>query len=119
MRHHPKAERVYQIIVEYIDRYGMSPTVREIQTAAEFPSTSMVNYHLKGLAREGRIIRHPWKARAIEIPGRSETNTARAGAMIAAKLIADAEPSRECIGDVVVSGVLMDQLKRWTERVGA
>jgi len=108
-------ERVYQAIVTHIDQHGMSPTMRELQEAVGLPSTSMIQHHLKALAREGRIIRHPWKARSIEVPGVSES--ARSGRLIAQQVIDDAQPMRD--GYMVVSGDLIAALRRWVERVAA
>lgn len=112
-------ERVYQAIVSHIDQHGMSPSLLELQRATGVSSKSQIVHHLRVLEKDGRIIRHPWMARGIEVPGAAKTSTARAGAMIAERMFAQSEPSRECIGDVLVPGSLMDQLKRWAERVGA
>jgi SOS-response transcriptional repressor LexA len=108
-------ERVYQAIVTHIDQHGMSPTILELQAAVGFSSKSVVFYHLKALERDGRIIRHPWKARSIEVPGVSES--ARSGRLIAQQVIDDAQPMRD--GYMVVSGDLIAALRRWVERVAA
>ena len=44
---------------------GIPPTIREIQTHCNVSSTSLVNYHLHRLERDGRILRSPKKSRAI------------------------------------------------------
>jgi SOS-response transcriptional repressor LexA len=108
-------ERVYQAIVTHIDQHGMSPTIREMQEAVNVSSVSIIQHHLKALERDGRIIRHPWKARSIEVPGVSES--ARSGRLIAQQVIDDAQPSGA--GYMVVSGDLIAALRRWVERVAA
>lgn len=112
-------ERVYQAIVDHIDKHGMSPTIRELQAAVGLKSPSNVRMHLDSLVRENKIIRHDWKSRGIEVPGAGTTTTARAGVMIAERILASAEPSREVIGDVLVPGDLIVQLKRWVDRTAA
>lgn len=112
-------DRVYQAIVDHFDHHGIPPTIREIQSAGHISSTSVVDYHLKVLAREGQIRWTPGKSRSIEIVGRWESGTARSAALIADRLFASAELSREVVGYEVVSGEAMNQLRRWRERLGA
>jgi len=108
-------ERVYQAIVTHIDQHGISPTVREIQVATGLRSTSQVADQFKQLERDGRIIRNQWKSRGIEIPG--TTATARSGALIAAMVVADAEPTRD--GYMMVRQDLIERLWQWADRIGA
>jgi repressor LexA len=59
-----------QHIIEFIDRFladrGYPPTVRDIQSGCGISSTSVVDYNLKILAREGHIRRHADISRGIE-----------------------------------------------------
>ena len=50
-----KAILVY--IEKYVDRHGYPPTIREIGAACDIPSTSVVNYNLNRLEREGLLVR--------------------------------------------------------------
>jgi SOS-response transcriptional repressor LexA len=55
-------EHVYQAICEHWRDYAVPPTRRQIQLAAQISSTSVVNWHFKKLAEDGKIIlskRHP------------------------------------------------------------
>lgn len=118
-------ETVYQAIVDHVDRYRASPTIRELVEATGACSTSVVLYHLRSLAQEGRIERGAdGSSRSIRVVGNLASNTAQEGAQIARQVLADAEP---LAGDgmdetpihAIVSTELLDRLQRWTERVGA
>lgn len=119
MKHGHRTQQIFQIIAEYIDQHGIPPTIREIQSAGDISSTSVVDYHLKVLAREGRINWTPGKSRSIEIVGRWQSGTARAAAQIADRLFASAELSREVVGYEVVSGEVMNQFRQWRKRLVA
>lgn len=60
-------KRIYNFIVEHIDRYGYSPTVREICTGVNLKSTSTVHHHLLVLVDDGLIRMGDNKVRSIEI----------------------------------------------------
>lgn len=110
-------DRIYQAIVDFIDQNGMSPTIREICMATQIDSNSQVFFHIRNLESEGRLVRHPFKARGIEVPGMTTTSTARDGALLGRMIVEDAQPTSA--GYVVVSGDLINALHRWVERVGA
>ena len=57
-----------QFIVEFLDEQGYPPTVRDIQKACDVSSTSVVDYNLNILQREGHIRRSPDISRGIEVP---------------------------------------------------
>lgn len=64
------ADDVFAYLVAYKrENDGRSPTVREIADGLGIPSTSIVAYHLKQLAADGRILINPAIARGISIPG--------------------------------------------------
>lgn len=61
-----RRERIYQFIVDFKAQHdGNSPSVREIMTAAGITSTSVTDYHLRALERQGRIRLTPYVARGI------------------------------------------------------
>lgn len=64
-----KREALLGYIAEHIKEYGYPPTVREMQTALNFSSTSMVGHYLKALQAEGKIQIDFGKARGITILG--------------------------------------------------
>lgn len=115
----PRSQQIFRIIGEHFDQHGIPPTIRDIQEAGQISSTSVVAHHLKALARDGQINWTPGKSRSIEIVGRWESATARSAALIADRIFASAELSREVVGYEVVSGEALNQLRRWRERLGA
>ncbi|HEY81984.1 MAG TPA: repressor LexA [Dehalococcoidia bacterium] len=62
-----KQQRIIDFVRGFILDNGYPPTVRDIQSGCGFSSTSVVDYHLKVLAREGYIRRHPEVSRGIEL----------------------------------------------------
>ena len=56
------------LIRAYIADHGYGPSVRELGQAAGLRSTATVQYHLRALAEEGRIVLEPGKKRAISLP---------------------------------------------------
>ena len=61
-------ERMLEFIREYYQGNGRPPTVREIQNACGMSSTSVVDYNLRLLERDGYLRRKPDIARGIELP---------------------------------------------------
>ena len=62
-------ERVYSFLVEFIQKNGYSPSVREICIGANLKSTSSVYAHLLKLEDEGKIIMKKKSTRAIKVIG--------------------------------------------------
>ncbi len=58
---------VLQAIKTLTERHGIPPTVREIQAEAGLSSTSVVQYHLKALKRDGRVSYLPNKSRTVRV----------------------------------------------------
>ena len=79
-----RQQRMLKYISEYIQDAGRPPTIREIGTAAEISSTSVVNYNLTKLAEKGYIDRDAEVSRGLRL-ARSEhqadttTRTVRTG----------------------------------------
>ena len=58
---------ILTVIREFIDDHQFPPTVRDIQTACDISSTSVVDYNLRILQREGYIRREAEVSRGIEL----------------------------------------------------
>ena len=74
-----RQQEIWNYLVEYVDRHGYPPTVREIGEAVGLASPSTVHAHLANLERAGLLRRDPTKPRALELVGRekrAETVTA-------------------------------------------
>lgn len=66
-------EKVYDFLLEYIDKNGFAPSVREIGEEVGLKSTSSVVYHLSTLEEEGRIEVRENSPRAIKLVGYNYT----------------------------------------------
>lgn len=62
-----RRQQILDFIQEFIQEYGIPPTVRDIQKACEISSTSVVDYNLRLLDRDGYLSRRPDVARGIEL----------------------------------------------------
>ena len=65
-----RQQEIWDFLVEYVDRQGYPPTVREIGDAVGLASPSTVHAHLANLERAGLLRRDPTKPRALELSGR-------------------------------------------------
>jgi repressor LexA len=63
---------IWAFLVEYVDKHGYPPTVREIGEAVGLASPSTVHAHLANLERAGLLRRDPTKPRALELIGREK-----------------------------------------------
>jgi len=67
-----------QRIIGFIDRFladrSYPPTIRDIQAGCNISSTSVVDYNLNILEREGHIRRHAEVSRGIELLNRTHTS---------------------------------------------
>ena len=63
-----RQQRMMEFIREFMDENGLPPTVRDIQAACDISSTSVVDYNLRLLERDGYLRRKPDIARGIELP---------------------------------------------------
>ncbi len=66
-----RQQEIWQFLVDYVDRHGYPPTVREIGEAVGLASPSTVHAHLANLERAGLLRRDPTKPRALELVGRA------------------------------------------------
>ena len=62
-----RQQQIWNFLVEYVDRHGYPPTVREIGKAVGLASSSTVHAHLANLEKYGVLRRDPTKPRAIEL----------------------------------------------------
>lgn len=72
-----KQERILQFLNGFLDDHGYPPTVRDIQYGCDISSTSVVDYNLQILQRDGHIRRSPDISRGIEVVGRDRSAVAR------------------------------------------
>ncbi|PRR81345.1 transcriptional repressor LexA [Clostridium vincentii] len=62
-----KQAEIYRFLIDFTEKKGYPPSVREICEAVSLKSTSTVHGHLKRLEKKGLIKRDPTKPRALEI----------------------------------------------------
>ena len=84
----PRQRQIWDFLVDYGDRHGYPPTVREIGEAVGLASPSTVHAHLANLERAGLLRRDPTKPRALELIGRERQR----------RLAADARDARAPAG---------------------
>jgi repressor LexA len=68
-----RQREIWSFLVDYVDRHGYPPTVREIGGAVGLASPSTVHAHLANLERAGLLRRDPTKPRALELVGREKS----------------------------------------------
>jgi repressor LexA len=73
----PRQRQIWDFLVDYGDRQGYPPTVREIGEAVGLASPSTVHAHLANLERAGLLRRDPTKPRALELIGRERSGASR------------------------------------------
>jgi repressor LexA len=96
-----RQQEIWTFLVDYVDRQGYPPTVREIGEAVGLASPSTVHAHLANLERAGLLRRDPTKPRALELTGRAILNGA-AAARGAAEL-----PRLPLLGQIAAGGPLL------------
>jgi repressor LexA len=72
-----RQQEIWDFLVDYVDRHGYPPTVREIGDAVGLASPSTVHAHLANLERAGLLKRDPTKPRALELSGRGSREAPR------------------------------------------
>jgi repressor LexA len=65
-------EGILEYIRHYFDEKGYAPTIRDIMRGCNISSTSLVQYHLNVLEREGQIRRDPEVFRSIQLTEKEE-----------------------------------------------
>ena len=104
----PRQEHMIKYIREYSGENGYPPTIREIGKQVGISSTSVVNYNLDKLEKEGLIERNRTISRGIKLPGHnSSMSLARAivetfrvpiaGTIVASK---PAPPAEDAFSDI-------------------
>jgi repressor LexA len=96
-----RQREIWSFLVEYVDRHGYPPTVREIGEAVGLASPSTVHAHLANLERAGLLKRDPTKPRALELVGRDKGATKRAAETIAEL------PKLPLLGQIAAGGPLL------------
>src|SRR5207248_9345503 len=81
-----RQQRMLQFIRQYMGEHGRPPTVREIGLAVGISSTSVVDYNLRVLERDGHLRRERELSRGIELPDRNSPPSIRVMGFIAAGL---------------------------------
>ena len=96
-----RQREIWSFLVEYVDRHGYPPTVREVGEAVGLASPSTVHAHLANLERAGLLRRDPTKPRALELIGRDK-GAAKGGETAAAEL-----PKLPLLGQIAAGGPLL------------
>ena len=93
-----RQQEIWDFLVDYVDRHGYPPTVREIGDAVGLASPSTVHAHLANLERAGLLKRDPTKPRALELSGRGRREPAKQD-----------EPQRglPLVGEIAAGGPLL------------
>jgi len=93
-----RQQQIWDFLVDYVDRHGYPPTVREIGNAVGLASPSTVHAHLANLERAGLLKRDPTKPRALELSGRGRREPAKVD-----------EPKRglPLVGEIAAGGPLL------------
>ena len=62
-----RQQGILEFIADFLDEHQFPPTIRDIQTGCHISSTSVVDYNLQILQREGYLRRFPEVSRGIEL----------------------------------------------------
>jgi repressor LexA len=86
-----RQQEIWDFLVDYVDRHGYPPTVREIGERVGLASPSTVHAHLANLERAGFLKRDPTKPRALELTGlrRQELRSEHASSMQGLPLVGE------------------------------
>src|SRR2546423_8015179 len=93
-----RQQEIWDFLVDYVDRHGYPPTVREIGEAVGLASPSTVHAHRANLERAGLLKRDPTKPRALELPGRGRREAEAAPA---------ARRGLPLVGEIAAGGPLL------------
>jgi repressor LexA len=93
-----RQREIWSFLVDYVDRVGYPPTVREIGEAVGLASPSTVHAHLANLERAGLLRRDPTKPRALELVGREK----KSADAVVAEL-----PKLPLLGQIAAGGPLL------------
>jgi repressor LexA len=98
-----RQQEIWNYLVEYVDRHGYPPTVREIGEQVGLASPSTVHAHLANLERAGLLRRDPTKPRALELIGRER----RESAPVAAPSAETDVTRLPLVGEIAAGGPLL------------
>jgi repressor LexA len=93
-----RQQEIWDFLVDYVDRHGYPPTVREIGDAVGLASPSTVHAHLANLERAGLLKRDPTKPRALELSGRGRR---------AAEPVEEPRRGLPLVGEIAAGGPLL------------
>jgi repressor LexA len=96
-----RQREIWSFLVDYVDRHGYPPTVREIGGAVGLASPSTVHAHLANLERAGLLRRDPTKPRALELVGRGKV------AHQSAEPVTAELPKLPLLGQIAAGGPLL------------
>ena len=96
-----RQREIWSFLVDYVDRHGYPPTVREIGGAVGLASPSTVHAHLANLERAGLLRRDPTKPRAFELVGRGKA------AQPTTETVAAELPKLPLLGQIAAGGPLL------------
>jgi repressor LexA len=99
-----RQREIWNFVVDYVDRWGYPPTVREIGDAVGLASPSTVHAHLANLERAGLLRRDPTKPRALELLARRTPAAARSRQ---SEPEPDVAPRLPLVGDIAAGGPLL------------
>ncbi len=114
----PRQERILQFIREFLEENDLPPTVRDIQTACSISSTSVVDYNLRLLQKEGYIRRRPDVARGIELVGAARSHAANLLRIPVMAHIAAGEPALALDAEGWSSGEPLDTIEVTPDMMG-
>jgi repressor LexA len=95
-----RQREIWSFLLDYVERHGYPPTVREIGGAVGLASPSTVHAHLANLERAGLLRRDPTKPRALELVVREKA--AAATETVTAEL-----PKLPLLGQIAAGGPLL------------
>ena len=75
MKNNPKKEKIYEYIVNHIQKNGYAPSVRDICKGLKITSTATVAYNIEKLKEEGKINKADFKNRALSVNVPQPQNT--------------------------------------------
>jgi repressor LexA len=87
MRKPEVREKILEYIRRFFNEKGYAPTVRDIMRGCNISSTSLVQYHLNVLEKEGQIHRDPEVFRSIQLMEKDVIEVPLLGAIAAGKPI--------------------------------
>src|SRR4051812_14365027 len=95
-----RQQEIWDFLVDYVDRHGYPPTVREIGQSVGLASPSTVHAHLANLERAGLLRRDPTKPRALELLGDRRRAAERAA-------LEERAPRLPLVGQIAAGGPLL------------